>query len=1284
MLTVLQPSFKKKLLQICLILGTAILLVSLVKEIGAAENRVMRMGGEDRYETAALIAESEYESASKVIIARGDQEGDFADGLSASVLAGVEDAPVLLTKVDSLSASTAGTIAELNAEKALLLGGEKAVSSDVEDELADLGLDVERVAGEDRFDTAAQIAKMANTKKELSDHAFVVNGTATADALIAGTAAVRDRIPVLLVRKNEVPAVTEEVIAALGVEAVSLIGGSKVIDDAVETSLEEITNVAGRLAGADRYATSVAFAEEKFSGEGNLILSGGPDDHLADAVGACIYKLPILYVQSIPEVVQEYMDQVVTSNSEIKIMGGESAVSPEVEDSANRSITEAPTPSEYGFQFDFPDQIEETETITGIVDFAVEDEGDTGYQGVRFAVEAEGDGDVEFESSRGEEQYDFENDGYWGPPEGFDVEADYSEQMEWSLNFSEAGEYVISFSLVEAETGEVIAGTTGSIEVEVESPPASPGPEPSDADISIAADNLEDVFEDQEASHRYEDKVKVEIEESAGEKTENLAVTLAIYAGDEENEIFKKIKEPADIQEETVVVDFDIDEEIDTADNYTAMVKAEADNADKAETAQEFEIIPSYPAEFSLEVVVEEDAHGENSSFEHRTVEKPEDNFDLGTIKILLSDFLDEYENEIVDVGALEIDQDESELTLIAENNENENDDINLGLPDLSVKQNEKEGVLYYKENLDNVLGEVIDAGLNLDIHTSVDAKLESDDHNGWNVQLSEVKDQLPPFPVGEINDILVEIVDKEVGNVEETMADGINLFCIKKGLNMENLEEAVEVYEKVDKIFEHLEDVTKKNSLEDESERLNKIGEKTDAVEDMIIDVINAFSEEDGVIVSLFEDLADYFNLDDEGDKEELPDSMKDAKDFIKNIEDANKDKGYEHWGEEINEATDAARDEGIEMAKLGFRVLLNSLLEISLESTEGNDDGDLLDIQVPWLEDEEDKDEEEEMFNEMLEIEVLDKEGSNAPSVELNWDSEAEGYKLKVKDKGDLENEDKIALNIVAGAENEEENGAEVDDIAAYFEIDSITRLNGIYYENEGNESGYIKDLEDITLRLDVYPDVGGKGYVHAVPGGEHDISDGDLKIEVNGEVMGEEDEGYQELEDDSILVELDEEIASGDEVKAYYHYGDYRHEWEHTVTELTMDVNWGDQDGEDTKLSGELDTKWDYFKLDPVFLEYAFDGDEEDIEGFHPFVFHYEDICEDMEVLNYDSYEFDDNDNIVEENGVIKVWNVNVEDKNLQLNFANLEDLEGVGDVLSEGGRTIHLEGSYDLFD
>ncbi|MFP3338865.1 cell wall-binding repeat-containing protein, partial [Micrococcus sp. SIMBA_131] len=117
------------------------------------------------------------ESIENVVLATGE---DFPDALAAAPLAYYYNAPILLTEKKKLSKVTEAALTFLQVENVTIVGGKGAVSTSIENYLEDeLGIEVDRVAGKDRYETAAAIAK----ELPPSDTAVVAYGKNFPDAL---------------------------------------------------------------------------------------------------------------------------------------------------------------------------------------------------------------------------------------------------------------------------------------------------------------------------------------------------------------------------------------------------------------------------------------------------------------------------------------------------------------------------------------------------------------------------------------------------------------------------------------------------------------------------------------------------------------------------------------------------------------------------------------------------------------------------------------------------------------------------------------------------------------------------------------------------------------------------------------------------------------------------------------------------------------------------------------------------------------------------------------------
>ncbi|WP_203288849.1 cell wall-binding repeat-containing protein [Metabacillus sp. cB07] len=180
-----------------------------------------------------------------------------------------------------------------------------------------------RYAGENRFDTSVALAD----EWVESDVAVLATGRNYPDALSATPLAVKHDAPLLLTDTKAVPSKVLAKLKDLGVTKVYLIGGTGVISTDVETQLKNngIKTIV-RIAGNDRYETSVKVAKEVGVIEGIVVASGeNYPDALSIAPVAGIIGAPILLTRSadLPGVVKTYVK---TAGADFSIVAGGSAV----------------------------------------------------------------------------------------------------------------------------------------------------------------------------------------------------------------------------------------------------------------------------------------------------------------------------------------------------------------------------------------------------------------------------------------------------------------------------------------------------------------------------------------------------------------------------------------------------------------------------------------------------------------------------------------------------------------------------------------------------------------------------------------------------------------------------------------------------------------------------------------------------------------------------------------------------------------------------------------------
>lgn len=198
--------------------------------------QVTRVAGTDRYGTAADLA-AQFEDPEHVYVATGLE---YADALAASAAGAREGAPVLLVQTGHIPSVTADVLEDLAPTTLTVLGGEAAVSDDVEEALGAYADEVVRVAGDDRYATAALLSAQ---QEEGYAGAIVTDGTNWPDALTGAVASGTAQVPVLLVQPENLPLPTSGELFRYAADHLVVLGGEEAVSGDVLTELAELNYV---------------------------------------------------------------------------------------------------------------------------------------------------------------------------------------------------------------------------------------------------------------------------------------------------------------------------------------------------------------------------------------------------------------------------------------------------------------------------------------------------------------------------------------------------------------------------------------------------------------------------------------------------------------------------------------------------------------------------------------------------------------------------------------------------------------------------------------------------------------------------------------------------------------------------------------------------------------------------------------------------------------------------------------------------------------------------------
>ncbi|MEK5444568.1 N,N-dimethylformamidase beta subunit family domain-containing protein [Fredinandcohnia sp. FSL W7-1320] len=288
-------------------------------DLTSAASNVERLSGSDRFEVAAKVSQKGWQNADTIIIANYVA---FADALSAAPLAFQVNGPILLSRNNTLTATTKEEIRRLKPKKAIIVGGNGSVSDKVINEFKSMNIKTERIGGKDRYEVALNISK----KLKDSDTAIITNGLVFSDALTIAPYAAKNGFPILLTAKDSIPAFTTE--ALKGKTQRIVIGG----EGSVGKKVYETIGAQQRIGGKDRYEVAANIATQFTSSNDHTFIATGLTfaDALTGSVLAAKNNVPLLLTRPdrLPKETYNVIKQQFITN--YNILGGPGSIQDKV------------------------------------------------------------------------------------------------------------------------------------------------------------------------------------------------------------------------------------------------------------------------------------------------------------------------------------------------------------------------------------------------------------------------------------------------------------------------------------------------------------------------------------------------------------------------------------------------------------------------------------------------------------------------------------------------------------------------------------------------------------------------------------------------------------------------------------------------------------------------------------------------------------------------------------------------------------------------------------------
>lgn len=250
--------------------------------------QVKSLQGNRRFETAVAISKEGWNSnADTVIIASAYS---VVDGVSATPLASIKNAPILLVDKNEVTNSTKEELKRLNPSNIIVIGGTNVVNDNTYNELKSIlpSASIKRIGGINRYETSLNIAKEMSKYKNI-DKVYVAGGHGEVDALSIASKAGEDKAPIILTPKDDLTYDSYDWLKSQNLLDAYFIGGDLVISDNVINKVNSVTSnnvLNNRVYGLNRQETNAKVIQKFYTNSNYNALLVTKSNPLVDALSA--------------------------------------------------------------------------------------------------------------------------------------------------------------------------------------------------------------------------------------------------------------------------------------------------------------------------------------------------------------------------------------------------------------------------------------------------------------------------------------------------------------------------------------------------------------------------------------------------------------------------------------------------------------------------------------------------------------------------------------------------------------------------------------------------------------------------------------------------------------------------------------------------------------------------------------------------------------------------------------------------------------------------------------
>lgn len=250
--------------------------------------QVKSLQGNRRFETAVAISKEGWDSSTDTVIIASAYS--VVDGVSATPLASIKNAPILLVDKNEVTNSTKEELKRLNPSNIIVIGGTTVVNDNIYNEVKSIlpSASIKRIGGINRYETSLNIAKEMSKYKNI-DKIYVAGGHGEADALSIASKAGEDKAPIILTPKDDLTYDSYAWLKSQNLLDAYFIGGDLVVSGNVINKVNSVTSnnvLNNRIYGLNRQETNANVIQKFYTNSNYNAVLVTKSNPLVDALSA--------------------------------------------------------------------------------------------------------------------------------------------------------------------------------------------------------------------------------------------------------------------------------------------------------------------------------------------------------------------------------------------------------------------------------------------------------------------------------------------------------------------------------------------------------------------------------------------------------------------------------------------------------------------------------------------------------------------------------------------------------------------------------------------------------------------------------------------------------------------------------------------------------------------------------------------------------------------------------------------------------------------------------------